>query len=284
MCIRDRFLNSERIDDLFSICSPTQGAALGLLAQAKAMGVEPAPFLDALASELVTVDRARVQELAAECREGSSFVEIVETGAGFFPPPVILATRLAHDSNTLEQFCESVSHRSAYAPAVTDLTEQTPLRQFISVFSKGLMLFWIMAFVMLFIIPQFQEMFEEFGIELPAVTKIMMRVSYLFVKFWFVFFILAAIFGFLHMGRLFKSLRRTFSPSLWNQTEHSPRVQSKLNLAWLCDSGVELDDGFAQLARFGPSKRMTSKIQKAATRIAAGQAPWKALGLSLIHI
>jgi type II secretory pathway component PulF len=139
---------------------------------------------------------------------------------------------------------------------------------------------WITTFVMLYIIPQFQQMFEEFGFELPPVTLIFMKMADLFCKFWFVFFGLAIIVGVFYMGRYLKELRRVFSPSRWNQTEHTPQVQTKLNLAWLCDSQIDFDNGLKQLARFAPNKRMTSKIQKAATRTAAGQEPWKALGIA----
>ncbi len=45
----------------------------------------------------------------------------------------------------------------------------------------------ILTFIMLKIIPEFQKMFEEFGIELPAMTKLLMAISDRVVNLWFLF-------------------------------------------------------------------------------------------------
>ena len=45
----------------------------------------------------------------------------------------------------------------------------------------------ILTFIMLKIIPEFQKMFEEFGIELPAMTKLLMSISDRVCKLWFLF-------------------------------------------------------------------------------------------------
>lgn len=272
--------DTEKIDDLFSICSPTQAGALGLLAQAQTLGVDPAPFLEAYAKELSNFERIRVQKLAAEGSEDRPLIEVFESAERFFPPPVILVMRLAHDSSTLEELCESISNRPVYAPALKGLSEQTPLQRIMSIISKGLMIFWLMTFVMLFIIPQFQMMFMEFGLELPTITVLMIRVSMLFSQFWFVFVAFAGFLMFWHWSGFLSQIRRAFSPTLWNQTKHSPPVQAKLNLAWLFESGVDVSSGLNQLARFEPNKRMAAKIRKAITRTDAGQTSWKALGIA----
>ena len=45
----------------------------------------------------------------------------------------------------------------------------------------------ILTFIMLKIIPEFQKMFEEFGIELPAMTQLLMSISDRVCKLWFLF-------------------------------------------------------------------------------------------------
>ncbi len=45
----------------------------------------------------------------------------------------------------------------------------------------------ILTFIMLKIIPEFQKMFEEFGIELPAMTQLLMDISDRVCKLWFLF-------------------------------------------------------------------------------------------------
>jgi type IV pilus assembly protein PilC len=45
----------------------------------------------------------------------------------------------------------------------------------------------ILTFIMIKIIPEFKKMFEEFGIDLPEITKLLMAVSDRCVKLWFLF-------------------------------------------------------------------------------------------------
>ena len=45
----------------------------------------------------------------------------------------------------------------------------------------------IMVFIMIKIIPEFKDMFEEFGIDLPAMTELLIAISDRCVKLWFLF-------------------------------------------------------------------------------------------------
>ena len=45
----------------------------------------------------------------------------------------------------------------------------------------------ILTFIMIKIIPEFKEMFEEFGIPLPAITELLISISDRVVKLWFLF-------------------------------------------------------------------------------------------------
>jgi type IV pilus assembly protein PilC len=45
----------------------------------------------------------------------------------------------------------------------------------------------ILTFIMLKIIPEFKKIFEEFGIELPAITQLLMAISDRVVNLWFLF-------------------------------------------------------------------------------------------------
>ncbi len=270
----------EQSDNLFSICSPVQGSVLGLLAQSRSTDVDPAPFLDALAAELLYSDRVSVKDMADLFREGSGLVDVVEASHEFFPSPVRLATRLAHDSGKLDGFCDSIANRPMFVPTPANLVEQTPFGRVAWVIWQGGILLFFMAFIMLFIIPQFQEMFIEFGIKLPPATIFLMRVASFFCRWWFVFFGVAAIFAIRHFIHWYPRFRRRFSSVHWNQKEHSPAVQSKLNLACLSDSGLGFLEGLSLLARFEPHRRTASKIQKAVKRTVDGQDPWKALAIT----
>ncbi|HEX8987435.1 MAG TPA: type II secretion system F family protein [Rhodocyclaceae bacterium] len=60
--------------------------------------------------------------------------------------------------------------------------------------------FVVTAVIMIFVVPQFKEVFKSFGADLPAPTLIVIAMSEFFVKFWYIIFggIGAAIFGFFY--------------------------------------------------------------------------------------
>jgi type IV pilus assembly protein PilC len=48
--------------------------------------------------------------------------------------------------------------------------------------------FVVTAVIMIFVIPQFKEMFKSFGADLPAPTMFVMHLSEIFVKYWYIIF------------------------------------------------------------------------------------------------
>ncbi|HKK16091.1 MAG TPA: type II secretion system F family protein [Gammaproteobacteria bacterium] len=59
--------------------------------------------------------------------------------------------------------------------------------------------FIIVTILMIFVIPQFQELFESFGADLPALTQMIINISKWFQSYWYLLFggVVAAVFGFL---------------------------------------------------------------------------------------
>ena len=84
--------------------------------------------------------------------------------------------------------------------------------------------FIVTAVIMIFVIPSFKEIFRSFGAELPAPTLIVMSISDVFVKYWYIIF-----------GTIFGSLYFFFQA--WKR---SPKVQ------------FFMDPLFLKLPLFGP--------------------------------
>ena len=57
-------------------------------------------------------------------------------------------------------------------------------------------MFMILTFLMLKIIPTFQQMFQEFGMQLPAMTQLLISVSSWFVRYWFILLPVLWLIGF----------------------------------------------------------------------------------------
>ena len=67
--------------------------------------------------------------------------------------------------------------------------------------------FIITAILMIFVIPQFAEMFKGFGADLPALTKFVVRLSDFFVAYWWAIFaaIGAAVYGMIQLKKRSKA-------------------------------------------------------------------------------
>jgi type IV pilus assembly protein PilC len=274
-----RIVDLSRIDDLFLICDPNQATTLGLLAQSQAANVDASPFLEAFARELSKSKRRGVLAIASCLREGQSTIEAIESAHGYFPPSVVFALKVANQAGRLDELFGEIANRPIYVPSESKLTDLAPFQRVAWALWQGCFLLSTMTFIMLFIIPQFEEMFTEFGLELPTVTICLMLVAAYFCHYWFIFFGLFAFLMIFYGFPLRHRLIQRLSSTRWQQLKHPPIVQSKLNLAWLSDYGLDFADNLKQVAGYHPNKRIASRIEKASKRTEDGQSLWKALGI-----
>lgn len=108
----------------------------------------------------------------------------------------------------------------------------------------------ILTFIMLFIIPQFKDMFEEFGIELPAPTLLLIAISNRVTQLWFLF-PLIPIAGVLFIslvckfkaGRMGWHLFLLKLPILGKLVEKSNLARTMRTLGALVASGVPIIEG-----------------------------------------
>lgn len=77
--------------------------------------------------------------------------------------------------------------------------------------------FVITAVIMIFVIPAFKGIFADFGAELPAITKIVINISDVFVRWWWLIF-----------GGMYAALHGFFT--LWRKEEKVQRFMDKLTL------------------------------------------------------
>ena len=108
----------------------------------------------------------------------------------------------------------------------------------------------ILTFIMLKIIPEFQKMFEEFGIELPAMTKLLMSISDRVCKLWFLFpLIPIAMVLFISLvckfraGRMGWHLYLLKLPVLGKLVEKANLARTTRTLGALVASGVPIIEG-----------------------------------------
>lgn len=108
----------------------------------------------------------------------------------------------------------------------------------------------ILGFIMAFIIPEFKEMFEEFEMELPMMTQLLIEFSNKVVKLWFMFpLIPICIFLFVALVKKFKAGRMGWHlyllklPVFGKLCEKSNLARTTRTLGALVASGVPIIEG-----------------------------------------
>lgn len=129
----------------------------------------------------------------------------------------------------------------------------------------------ILTFIMIRIIPEFKEMFEEFGIELPAMTQLLISISDRCVKLWFMFpLIPISIILFVTLvckfraGRMGWHLYLLKLPVIGKLVEKSNLARTTRTLGALVASGVPIIEGLT-ITRETSGNAMFEKIYSKVT-------------------
>lgn len=116
--------------------------------------------------------------------------------------------------------------------------------------------FIITAILMIFVIPQFQELFEGFGADLPALTMLVIAISDYFQEFWYIIFgaIGGAIFGVLTLKQRSKKVAHFFDrmslkiPVIGEILEKSAIARFARTLATMFAAGTPLVQAMSSVA------------------------------------
>jgi type IV pilus assembly protein PilC len=129
----------------------------------------------------------------------------------------------------------------------------------------------ILTFIMLFIIPQFQEMFEEFGIELPVATQLLIKISNRVTQLWFLApLIPISIILFISIVCKFKAGRMGWHlfllklPVMGKLVEKANLARTTRTLGALISSGVPIIEGLS-ITRETSGNAMFEKVYSKVT-------------------
>jgi type IV pilus assembly protein PilC len=133
--------------------------------------------------------------------------------------------------------------------------------------------FVVTAVIMIFVIPSFKEVFTSFGAELPAPTLIVMAISDVFVKYWYIIFgaIGGGVYFFLQSWKRSEKMQKTMDRLLLKMPVFGPLIQKAVIARWtrtlstMFGAGVPLVeslDSVGGAAGNAVYAEATSKIQK----------------------
>lgn len=136
-------------------------------------------------------------------------------------------------------------------------------------------MFCIVTFIMIKIMPIFEQMFAEFGLELPAVTQLLIFLSGFFVTYWFIVLPLLAILGLgVVLGLLVFVGVPLQSIPLIRRFARSVDKATFLNLlAVAVERGRSVVDNVSLLAGLTPGRHSRQQLTSAVQHMEHGM-PW----------
>lgn len=221
-------------------------------------------------------DTATELKLDIALRSIESGVAVVEalTSAGVIGELTSEALRIAISKRQLDQFFSCWQKRPLSVGLLVPF-EETFMSKLLRLAVTGLVVLNVLVFIMLFIIPEFQKMFEEFGIELTPAVQFLMIWSDRLAHFWFIPFFLMLVLSFLFFrGSSFGSWWRRWSTRLWTASEWNKKDRNRLVTAWelrpvaagearsLSDAGASAESKAETVRRWEQSESLAGVLTK----------------------
>ncbi len=147
--------------------------------------------LDLLAAQSTSLAlKEALEELSEEIREGVALSEAMAKKPKLFPDLLIHMIHSAEVSGRLEEVLQQMADY---------YEKQHRIKQKISTAMTyplvvGVLAFFITAFLLVFIVPIFGDMFASMGSELPAITQIVLTLSGLLQRYWWMVLLLMGMF------------------------------------------------------------------------------------------
>ncbi len=158
-----------------------QGALLKALSIAAEKGMPLAPAVAAFADQDRGSARRRVMALAAALNQGQSLSEALTHSRKLVSSDAVLLINAGEDSGQLPQALEAAaSCRAAHYPLWLAIAGR-----FAYILALMIALQTIVSFILYFIVPKFEAIFRDFGVSLPQATVMVIDISHLIVKYFY---------------------------------------------------------------------------------------------------
>lgn len=171
-----------------------QGNLLWLLTVAVEQGLPLDEEIEALAMSSTFYDRDKLLRVADRLRGGAALSAALESSPKLVPPTALLAIRVGELTDSLPVVLRQLSRRQARS--LRELTANSYLVGSIAYFGLVLMLIVsAVSWCMYYIIPKYKAIFDDFGMELPAVSQSLIQVADVatgFAFLWLPLFLLMA--------------------------------------------------------------------------------------------
>jgi type II secretory pathway component PulF len=252
-----------------------QKALLRILSVAAADRLEAAPLIAALAVEHRGSYRRRLRRLARRMAAGASLPDALEQTPGVLSDEHALAIRFGDQSGTLPATLHGLLNHAS--PAELRIIGRLRQIVFYVAITAAIFLF-IMSFFMIKIMPSFQAIFNDFEMNLPHVTILLIAISNTLVNYWFVVVIPLLLVAWLVISQAW---RRFFSRHISSRIIRPIAQLRAANILGLLAgnsrAGRPMTGAISTLARYHFDPKLRHKLLFVRNEMEQGVDPWESM-------
>lgn len=219
-----------------------------------------------------TLKRA-LQEAQSYVQKGGTLADAFKLNPKVFPPIMINMTAAGEMSGNLEICFDRLTTHFETANALHSKVKGAVTYPIVIL----IVVVAVVAVLLVGVIPQFSQMFDDLGSELPAATQMLVNLSNFLQHKWYILVIIVAaiVFGLKAFGKtepgslMYAKIGIKF-PLFRNLTIKSAAATFSRTMATLMASGISLIDAVEQVAKMINNRIIREALLDAKTQIAKG--------------
>ena len=219
-----------------------------------------------------TLKRA-LQEAQSYVQKGGTLADAFKLNPKVFPPIMINMTAAGEMSGNLEICFDRLTTHFETANALHSKVKGAVTYPIVILIVVAA----VVAVLLVGVIPQFSQMFDDLGSELPAATQMLVNLSNFLQHKWYILVIIVAaiVFGLKAFGKtepgslMYAKIGIKF-PLFGNLTIKSAAATFSCTMATLMASGISLIDAVEQVAKMINNRIIREALLDAKTQIAKG--------------
>lgn len=219
-----------------------------------------------------TLKRA-LQEAQSYVQKGGTLADAFKLNPKVFPPIMINMTAAGEMSGNLEICFDRLTTHFETANALHSKVKGAVTYPIVIL----IVVVAVVAVLLVGVIPQFSQMFDDLGSELPAATQMLVNLSNFLQHKWYILVIIvvAIVFGLKAFGKtepgslMYAKIGIKF-PLFGNLTIKSAAATFSRTMATLMASGISLIDAVEQVAKMINNRIIREALLDAKTQIAKG--------------
>lgn len=219
-----------------------------------------------------TLKRA-LQEAQSYVQKGGTLADAFKLNPKVFPPIMINMTAAGEMSGNLEICFDRLTTHFETANALHSKVKGAVTYPIVIL----IVVVAVVAVLLVGVIPQFSQMFDDLGSELPAATQMLVNLSNFLQHKWYILVIIVAAiviglkaFGKTEPGSLMYAKIGIKFPLFGNLTIKSAAATFSRTMATLMASGISLIDAVEQIAKMINNRIIREALLDAKTQIAKG--------------